>query len=907
MPVSFIVALGCAQMAWAGDLAGDFRDPPSSLRSMPFWHLNGKLTTEEIRAQMLASRDQSGFGGVAVLPVSETTPDYLSEDYFARYRDILNAAKALGMEVIFYDDTGFPSGSAGGRLAKRYPDDTMKRLDLTEEVVTGPGDYAKPIPGGRLMGVVAMDSKTLRRIDLTAAAVDGRIEWKVPAGTWRIMTFTCVKSGYEVVDYLCPESVDHFISLTYEEYYRRFAEFFGTTIKRNFYDDVGFYAQERPWTPAFNEKFQQRYGFSPVPYYPALWRDIGPETEAARVALFGFRAELMAEGYTKEVGAWCRAHGLLSSGHPPGNYDPCPVDMHCDTFKFYRHTDIPLMDAIFYHGHGRPGFKLVSSAAAMYDRPLVAAEEYGAYAEDSFDASMLYRTGMELFARGVTRVIPHGMWYDPRHVRISPLISHFSDKLRPGLPDYNRWVARNALMLQGGRSVVDIALLYPIPSMEAWYYFDAPANQKRWGQFVPPEADYQRLSDRLTGKVRRDFTFLHPDALAAQTSLEGDRLRLNNATNWQSYQVLILPGGKVISWSSLQRIQGFYEHGGRVVATTQLPLRSAEFGHDADVRSAVQSLFGLDPSEAKTEPYRVRIEVAGHTFKTFVNGRLVDTTIDDSFPKGRIGFREAEQESATFAHVTVTAASGQGLFEDDFHGGLTQWVNTTNSTVREGRLTLSENQSLRSREGGEWTDYAFTVDLEASDSVAGLVFRAQDDRNYYLWQFNPNANRMRPHKKINGNWQVIKVVNWEDADESVAAYQTRTNAQGGKAFFAPRPTAGTLRAILDDAVPTPDVSFDRALPVTSGGGLLSYLHKVKDGVNIYYFANSSNDRVDTWVSLRGKLGLQQWDPHTGVISPAESSTSREPGREVTRLHLVVDPIRSLFFTEPAATPDAGRR
>jgi len=116
-----------------------------------------------------------------------------------------------------------------------------------------------------------------------------------------------------------------------------------------------------------------------------------------------------------------------------------------------------------------------------------------------------------------------------------------------------------------------------------------------------------------------------------------------------------------------------------------------------------------------------------------------------------------------------------------------------------------------------------------------------------------------------------------------------------------------LRAILDDAVPTPDVSFDRALPVTSGGGLLSYLHKVKDGVNIYYFANSSNDRVDTWVSLRGKLGLQQWDPHTGVISPAESSTSREPGREVTRLHLVVDPIRSLFFTEPAATPDAGRR
>ena len=38
-------------------------------------------------------------------------------------------------------------------------------------------------------------------------------------------------------------------------------------------------------TTAYYEKFQKLYGISPVPPYPALWRDIGPDTEAARVVL----------------------------------------------------------------------------------------------------------------------------------------------------------------------------------------------------------------------------------------------------------------------------------------------------------------------------------------------------------------------------------------------------------------------------------------------------------------------------------------------------------------------------------------------------------------------------------------------------------------------------------------------
>jgi hypothetical protein len=37
----------------------------------------------------------------------------------------------------------------------------------------------------------------------------------------------------------------------------------------------------RMWTASFNKGFEAKYGFSPMKYYPALWYDIGPETQAA--------------------------------------------------------------------------------------------------------------------------------------------------------------------------------------------------------------------------------------------------------------------------------------------------------------------------------------------------------------------------------------------------------------------------------------------------------------------------------------------------------------------------------------------------------------------------------------------------------------------------------------------------
>lgn len=160
-----------------------------------------------------------------------------------------------------------------------------------------------------------------------------------------------------------------------------------------------------------SELFEKRYGKKAVLYYPALWYDIGPETQAARVAFFGLRAELMGEGFPRMVAQWCNAHGLASMGHPPGNYEPTAVDMYGDPFKFYRHTQVPLMDAI----HGYP-VRPVGFQTDQFGRRSIRPPGDGGRVlrqlPGRYGSLMLYRLAMELMARGVNFFVPHGMWYD---------------------------------------------------------------------------------------------------------------------------------------------------------------------------------------------------------------------------------------------------------------------------------------------------------------------------------------------------------------------------------------------------------------------------------------------------------------------------------------------------------------
>jgi hypothetical protein len=580
-------------------LPRDFATPPQQYWPRPLWFWNDtRVTAEIVRDQMQQARARCRYGGFGILPFGKSfSPAYLSDEYFALYGAAIEQAKALGLSLSLYDEYGFPSGSAGSQnssdtslFAQRWPDLTIKRLDKHEWHVTGPARFGANLPPGRLAALVAMNTRTLARREISDQVREGRVEWTVPSGDWTIMAFVCVKDGDPICDYLDPQAVDRFIELTHQAYYIRFAADFGATIDSTFFDEPTLYrARGRTWTDQFNEKFLARHGFDPRPFYPALWYHIGPDTEAARNYLFGFRTELYANGFTRRIQDWCRSHGIAATGHQDQEEVVNPVSVSGDLMKCFQHLDIPGIDKI---GGERPAerfYKVVSSAAYNWDKALVMSETYGAMGDLSWDE--IYTVAMEQYTKGINMLIPHAVWYDCTNVTFKPELSWRNPHYADCLPEFSTYLARLNLLLQNDAAhVADIAVLYPIATLQGSHYLDGPLGFYKGGVAVP-EADYVDVGELLVRDLGRDFVFLHPEVLEQKCWADGDHLVLSNRLHRERFSVLLLPGHKTIRWSALKKIRAFYLGGGCVIATGQLPFKSAEFGHDRDVQRAISSMF----------------------------------------------------------------------------------------------------------------------------------------------------------------------------------------------------------------------------------------------------------------------------------------------------------------------------
>lgn len=396
----------------------EFKTPPTKFRPDPLWFWNNTdITKEGIDAQMPGFLEKCGYGGLAILPFGPNlTPKYLTEEYFERYKYAVEKAAELGLTLSLYDEYGFPSGSGGAinadgvpRFRNRFPNLTMKRLDKIEEETRGGATYVSPVSKtGQLMAAVAMNADTKERIDLSGNITEETIVWKVPEGNWKIMQFVCVADDDPNMDYLSEEAAKAYISMTHEAYYKRMPEYFGKTITSTFFDEPTLYrAQARCWTPTFNETYIKKYGSSPALYYPALWYDIGPETQAARNALFGLRAELYAAAYPKAVSEWSKAHGIVATGHQDNEEIENPVGTSADLMKCFKYQDVPGIDKI---GGDRPAekfYKIVSSAAYNWDHSLVMSETYGAMGNIPWDT--LYNVAMDQYSKGINMLIPHAV------------------------------------------------------------------------------------------------------------------------------------------------------------------------------------------------------------------------------------------------------------------------------------------------------------------------------------------------------------------------------------------------------------------------------------------------------------------------------------------------------------------
>jgi hypothetical protein len=599
--LSCLILSACASRnaEWQ-QIAADFQTVPASVRPNPLWFWNNTcVETEELKRQIAGYRD-AGYGGLSILPFGKDfRPEYLTDEYFARYRVCVEEAAALGLTLWVYDEYGFPSGTAGdingdgiGRFRQRYPEYMYKRLDKAEYRTEAGVLFELALPAEKTrMAVVAMDTVTLERIDLSDLSVRGKLKWTPPPGGnhWKVMVFTCVDAGHTILDYMSTEAANLYIGMTHEEYYKRFGPYFGSTITGTFFDEPTlYYADGRAWTPDFNRKFETKYGFRPALYYPALWYDIGRETAEARNYLFGFRSELYAAGYPKAVSDWSRAHGVRATGHQDNEEVVNCTGTSGDLMKCFKYQDIPGIDKI---GGNRPAerfYKVVSSAACNWDHSLVMSETYGAMGNLSWHE--IFGIAMDQYVKGINLLIPHAVWYNTERVTFLPELSLRNPLYADSLRIFTDYLARlNVVMQNEGRWMGDVAVLYPVHTMQSGHYLDGPLGYYRGGVELPG-LDYVDVGVALADSLGCDFMFLHPETLDERCRVTEGALLLENRIQYNAFRTLIVPASTTVSLSNLEKIRTFAQAGGKVIFVSQWPDRATRAADDEKVAAIVRQL-----------------------------------------------------------------------------------------------------------------------------------------------------------------------------------------------------------------------------------------------------------------------------------------------------------------------------
>lgn len=604
------------------ELKKNFLNIKNEYRTVAFYHMDGDITDEDAILSQFAGYKKSGYGGVALLPVAETRPEYGTEAYYKAYGMLLDKAKKLGLYVIYYDDCDFPTGWAGGELAAKYPLALAKQLCRRElSCTSGERTRFRLDKDGKTMSVIAIENDTREVIDMRDYIENDYAIWDTPEGNWTMQQYT-VKTlpGTRYVNYLNYDACSCFINLTYKLFTDMFTEYIGETVVMTFYDDIQYNTpNRRMWDDDFNSIFFEKYGFDPAPYYPALFEDLKEDTDHYKTLFFNCRAEMLSDGFFRAVSDFTKTHSLLNTGHVAEPKSTSAPWLYGDGMLYQKHAGACGLDLVHQYLYGFNGLKIASSSAYNYDRDIICCEIFGNYVK--LDGDIMYREAMNAFVRGINYLIPHTLWLSG-NARIPHEVSHRNPEFRDILHNWNDFAARAQTLLRGGRHVCDIALLYPIYSLEAQTsLFESHVSGFEFPK-TPVNADYMNVINSVMNYCGHDLTVLHPETLNEKCYSDDGILYLGNKINFEQYKLLIIPGSRQISVKSIRIIKKFYNDGGKIIATDELPFRAFEFNpemkengenlYDKEVRETVEYIFGIKKEDINTfETYYENTNEAG--------------------------------------------------------------------------------------------------------------------------------------------------------------------------------------------------------------------------------------------------------------------------------------------------------
>lgn len=550
-----------------------------------FWLWNAPLEPEIIRTQL---RDMASHGAksVCMLPMphafrpdstnNSMTPDYLTPEYFERVRFAVSEAAALGMHWWLYDEGGWPSGQALGKVAQDRPELRQQRL-VRERIAAG---ESYRVPG---------DSAGLVVEATPPAYIPPGEVWTPERAEDAAWLYRVSSGGY--VDLLNPETTARFIELTHEAYRSSLRGFIGKNVFFTFTDEPNApnLAPEKSiaWTPGMEKLFRDRYGVPIFDLLPALFRaptkNVSSSAARARIDFYDLWTNRFRQAYFDPIRDWCHRAGLGSGGHLNGEDETINAVRYGfgHALRQLRAMDVPGVDLIWrqlFPGKTPQHFfpKYASSAAHQNGTRLSFTESFCVYGNGLTPAQMKWLIDYQ-YARGVNLLVAGCYPLSTRDHHMTGERPHFGvcNPLWDHLPAFHAYTARLGYALSAGAPKISTALYYPVRDL--WAYGTEAAGAVE---------THDRLANELLAH-QCDFDLIDDDLLCSgSTRIENGEL----AAGAMRYRTIVCGEVRWMHPQALARLQEFAAAGGTVFCANFLPGTEGVPGGDRSPSIAVDTV-----------------------------------------------------------------------------------------------------------------------------------------------------------------------------------------------------------------------------------------------------------------------------------------------------------------------------
>ena len=553
-----------------------------SYGSLPFWSWNDKLTENELRRQIRNMHDLK-INGFFMHARGGLETEYLSEEWYDAVKVSVDEAKKLGMEAWSYDENGWPSGFAGGKL---LDDPDNHSVYLTHEFRD---TFPESTDGIYAIYALFGDKKPIH----TEKAVDGAEKY--------LLVYYKTDASY--VDTMRGDITEKFIELTHAEYKEKLGDDFGKTMRGFFTDEPQYYRYKTPYSKFMDKWFNEEYGYSVFEAIPSMFCDY----EGAKSHRYDYHRVThtkFMENFAKKIYDWATENGIEITGHGIEESSLAGQMMCCGSvMPFYEYQHLPGID---YLGRGLQtplSSKQLGSACEQLGKKKALSEMFACCGWD-VTPEELKRIAELQYAGGVNIMCQHLYPYSERGQRKRDYPAHYSDHnpWQPYLKDFDEYFNNLGYILSRGKEDAEILVIHPIHS--AWLVYQRIVNQ------LPTlETDFRQLFTVLS-EHQLPYHFGEESMMLRYGSVEGNKIKIGNCT----YSTVVLPALDTLDKNTSELLRIFKENGGKIYTFKHhlptyidgKPACGDEFSYlngleDLTDAGVLESLCSLVPFSLRTE------------------------------------------------------------------------------------------------------------------------------------------------------------------------------------------------------------------------------------------------------------------------------------------------------------------